>query len=109
MRYLITHETTLTFPTPVREHHCELRLVPLSDHRQKCIDSQIEILDPASGTRRAVPGTSGAPLYPSGKNAFTEKSQSTYSAVILRVRKGNVDAKAYDPDGTVIDSWTITK
>ena len=28
MRYLIEHESRLEFPTPVREHHCELRLAP---------------------------------------------------------------------------------
>lgn len=28
MRFLIEHETRLSFPTPVREHHCELRLAP---------------------------------------------------------------------------------
>lgn len=55
MRYLITHETTLTFPMPVREHHCELRLVPLSDHRQHCLDSKIEI-EPAASLRRYVDG-----------------------------------------------------
>ena len=26
MRYLIEHESALSFPQPVREHHCELRL-----------------------------------------------------------------------------------
>ena len=35
MRYVIRHETRLAFPTPVREHHCELRLAPIDDELQR--------------------------------------------------------------------------
>lgn len=35
MRYVIDHETRLTFADPVREHHCELRLVPAQSPSQR--------------------------------------------------------------------------
>jgi transglutaminase-like putative cysteine protease len=35
VRYLIRHETRRTFPAPVREHHCELRLAPIEDAQQR--------------------------------------------------------------------------
>lgn len=47
MRYVIQHETTLAFPKPVREHQCELRLVPREDERQWVLRAVIES-DPAS-------------------------------------------------------------
>jgi transglutaminase-like putative cysteine protease len=34
MRYLIRHETHLSYPLPVREHQCELRLKPRQDDHQ---------------------------------------------------------------------------
>src|SRR6185436_19272140 len=41
VRYSIDYENTLTFAEPVREHHCELRLVPLEDERQKVLRLEI--------------------------------------------------------------------
>jgi transglutaminase-like putative cysteine protease len=35
VRYRIDHTTALTFPTPVREHQCELRLAPREDTYQR--------------------------------------------------------------------------
>jgi transglutaminase-like putative cysteine protease len=35
VRYRIEHTTTLTFPQPVREHQCELRLAPRDDVHQR--------------------------------------------------------------------------
>jgi len=35
LRYLIEHYTTLTFPTAVREHQCELRLAPRENDVQR--------------------------------------------------------------------------
>lgn len=43
MRYLIQHETTLSFPKPVREHQCELRLVPRADDAQRVLIAEIEV------------------------------------------------------------------
>ena len=34
MRLVIRHQTRLAFATPVREHHCELRVAPADDGRQ---------------------------------------------------------------------------
>ena len=47
MRYLIEHETILDYPTPVREHHLELRLTPRQDAGQRLISHRIE-LEPAA-------------------------------------------------------------
>jgi transglutaminase-like putative cysteine protease len=35
VRYVIEHETSLAFPSPVREHQCELRLTPRQDATQR--------------------------------------------------------------------------
>lgn len=43
MRYLIEHETTLTYQNPVREHHLELRLTPRQDAGQRLISHRIEL------------------------------------------------------------------
>jgi transglutaminase-like putative cysteine protease len=42
MRYLIEHETILDYPTTIREHHVELRLVPRSDPFQKVLSCDIQ-------------------------------------------------------------------
>lgn len=47
MRYIIDHETSLTFPSPVREHQCELRLTPRQDATQRLHSLRIETDPPA--------------------------------------------------------------
>jgi transglutaminase-like putative cysteine protease len=47
VRYVIEHETSLTFPSPVREHQCELRLTPRQDATQRVGALQIEVDPPA--------------------------------------------------------------
>jgi transglutaminase-like putative cysteine protease len=46
VRYVIEHETALTFLSPVREHQCELRLTPRQDAAQRVHALHIET-DPA--------------------------------------------------------------
>ena len=43
MRYRIEHATSLTFPTPVREHQCELRLAPRDDTHQRRLRAAITV------------------------------------------------------------------
>ncbi len=43
MRYVIWHETLLSFPKPVREHQCELRLEPRSDEGQRVVAAEIKV------------------------------------------------------------------
>lgn len=43
MRYLIAHETRLVFPRAVREHQCELRLVPRDDAHQTVVYAQVAV------------------------------------------------------------------
>lgn len=43
MRYLIRHETALSFLKPVREHQCELRLVPREDEGQRIVSADVSV------------------------------------------------------------------
>jgi transglutaminase-like putative cysteine protease len=47
VRYVIDHETRLTFAQPVREHQCELRLVPSDSSAQRVHTATIEV-EPAA-------------------------------------------------------------
>jgi transglutaminase-like putative cysteine protease len=53
VRYLIEHETRLRFPSPVREHHCELRLAPRSGESQRVLSCEIEV-EPQAELREHV-------------------------------------------------------
>jgi transglutaminase-like putative cysteine protease len=50
VRYLIEHESSLRFPQPVREHHCELRLAPHYGAAVAVRDCAIEV-EPAAPLR----------------------------------------------------------
>jgi transglutaminase-like putative cysteine protease len=43
MRYLIEHETKLSFREPVREHHCEVRLAPQEGPHQNVTRMRLEV------------------------------------------------------------------
>jgi transglutaminase-like putative cysteine protease len=47
VHYVIVHETSLPFPSVVREHQCELRLTPRQDATQRVHAVQIEVQPPA--------------------------------------------------------------
>jgi transglutaminase-like putative cysteine protease len=47
VRYVIEHETSLTFPAPVWEHQCELRLTPRQDATQRMDAVRIDTDPPA--------------------------------------------------------------
>jgi transglutaminase-like putative cysteine protease len=47
MRYLIEHKVTITFPKPVREHHCELRIAPPDTATQRTQSLRVAI-EPAA-------------------------------------------------------------
>jgi len=53
MRLLIEHETRLSFPLPVREHQCDLRLAPRDDEAQRRLSCTIEV-EPATELRSHV-------------------------------------------------------
>jgi transglutaminase-like putative cysteine protease len=42
MRYLIEHDTRLTFASAVREHHCELRVAPRDGPEQRVVRMHVE-------------------------------------------------------------------
>ena len=47
MRYVIEQDSVLVFPEPVREHHCELRLVPADSPAQRIHAARLEV-EPAA-------------------------------------------------------------
>lgn len=47
MRYVIEQDSVLVFPDPVREHHCELRLMPADSPVQRAHAARLEV-EPAA-------------------------------------------------------------
>ena len=47
MRYIIEHETRLSFPTEIKEHQCEMRLTPIQDELQRVHEVRIDV-EPAA-------------------------------------------------------------
>jgi hypothetical protein len=64
---------------------------------------------PQDGTIYIVAGSSGAPLYLNGTQAWTAKSESTFSFVLVRAISGMLTMNAYRADGSMLDTLTITK
>jgi hypothetical protein len=63
----------------------------------------------AGGTIYLVQGGAGADLYPAGKSAFTEVSESTHGATVLTIGATKLDATVFHPDGSMIDTFSKTK
>jgi transglutaminase-like putative cysteine protease len=55
MRYVIRHQTRLAFRTPVREHHCELRVAPIDDDVQHRRSLRL-VIEPAAHLHPYVDG-----------------------------------------------------
>jgi transglutaminase-like putative cysteine protease len=53
VRFLIEHETRLSFPSPVREHHCELRLAPRAGDALRVLACEVAVA-PAAELREHV-------------------------------------------------------
>ncbi|HLL21730.1 MAG TPA: metallophosphoesterase, partial [Kofleriaceae bacterium] len=57
-----------------------------------------------------VAGGAGAELYASGTGFWTQYSESTHNAGLVRVRRDQLTFEAYRPDGTVLPgAFTKTK
>jgi hypothetical protein len=63
----------------------------------------------AAGTTYVVSGGAGAELYEPGTGFWTEKSEKTHGAAIVRIRRDQLTMEAFRPDGSMIDSMTLTK
>ncbi|MCE9573496.1 MAG: metallophosphoesterase family protein [Deltaproteobacteria bacterium] len=63
----------------------------------------------ADGTTYVVFGGAGAPLYDVARNFWTAYSETTHGGMILRVRRDRLVAEAIRADGTLLDSFTMTK
>ena len=77
--------------------------------RTKPLRNGAEQATPADGTIYVIAGSSGAPLYDSGSDFWTAKSESTYSFVLMKIREKQLNATAYRPDGSTLDTFAITK
>jgi hypothetical protein len=111
----VAHGSDMTLQTvwgPIIDaHHVDL-VQNGHDHdyeRTKPMHGQTPQTSPAAGTVYIVSGGAGADLYDSGMGFWTQISEKTYSFVVLRIRVGMLDMHAYRPDGTTIDTLTITK
>ena len=62
-----------------------------------------------SGTTYVRLGSAGAPLDDSGSDYFTAKTETTYAFGIARVRAGQFVFTAYRLDGSMLDTFTLTK
>ena len=62
-----------------------------------------------SGTTYVRMGTAGAPLEVSGTDYWTAATESTYGFGIARARAGQFSFTAYRLDGSIIDSFTLSK
>lgn len=92
-------------------HHADMVLSG-HDHnyeRTKPLRGEAVQPSPAQGTIYVVAGAAGAPLYESGQNPFTEKSESVYNVVLLKLRAGSLELRAYREDGSLLDSMTVMK
>jgi hypothetical protein len=77
------------------------RTLPLNDRMVQAT--------PATGTVYVVGGGAGADLYGAGTAFFTAASESTHNFVVLTIRAGTLDLKAYREDGSFLDSLVMTK
>jgi hypothetical protein len=67
------------------------------------------VATPADGTVFVIAGSAGASLYPNGMDYWTEYSEQTQNYALLRARAGMLDFQAFREDGSLMDSFTITK
>lgn len=68
-----------------------------------------EVVADGVGTLYIVAGGAGAELYTSGTKSFTAFSASVHHYVILDVRAGRLDGRAFREDGTPLDRFSLTK
>jgi hypothetical protein len=77
--------------------------------RTKPMRGSSAVATPAEGTIYVVAGSAGANLYTNGSDFWTELSAKSHSLLVLDVRRGLLEARAYREDGSVLDEFTISK
>lgn len=68
-----------------------------------------EVVPEGQGTVFVVSGSAGAPPYESGTSYHTALSETTVNFVIVEVRKGKLDSRAYRGDGSPLDSFSLAR
>jgi hypothetical protein len=63
----------------------------------------------SAGTVYVVSGGAGAELYEPGTGFWTEKSEKTHGAALVRIRRDQLTMEAFRPDGSMIDSLVLAK
>lgn len=61
------------------------------------------------GTVYLIAAGIGAPLYDNGDDWWTEESASLPTYAVIDIDGNTLSGTAYDLDGNVVDTWTITK
>ena len=66
---------------------------------------------PTDGTIYVVVGSAGAELYDKGTQFWTDYSEKTYAFSLVTARRGLLKLDAYraDPNGSLIETYSITK
>jgi hypothetical protein len=67
------------------------------------------VATPAEGTIYVIVGSAGADLRPVGADVWTEVSEMSYSAMVLRIRPQMLQATVWREDGSLLDEFTILK
>jgi 3',5'-cyclic AMP phosphodiesterase CpdA len=75
--------------------------------RSKPLRAKQVAQDPAQGTVYVVTGGGGAPLYGAGSAWHTAFSESRRHYLLLSVRAGQLEGRAYREDRSLLDSFTL--
>ena len=95
----------------IDQYHVDL-VVAGHDHiyeRTKPMNADQVQATTATGTVYVVSGGAGASLYGTEPDYFTDNAESSHSGIIAQVRAGQLQYEAFRPDGSSVDTMTMTK
>ena len=101
LRDLLLDDIERIVPDAVFNAHCHNyeRSCRIAD--DACVDAD------TPGTRYIVAAGAGANLVPSGREWFTEFSQSSYHFIELEIQGTSIHARVHHIDGSTIEEWTF--
>ena len=97
---------------PIIDQHRVDMVLSGHDHdyeRSKPLRAGAAVGSPSAGTIYVVSGGAGAELYENGSGFWTEKSEKSHGATLLRIRRDQLTMEAFRPDGSALDAMSITK
>lgn len=92
-------------------HHVDMVLAGHDHNYERTLPMKGDLVaaSPAEGTVFLVAGGGGAALYTNGTDFWTAYSEKTQNFTVLRLRAGTLQLDAYRDDGTMIDTFAISK